>query len=126
MVLLNASNLWKDYQGLFAFAVKGKLDMTVKASGCTWHVALHCLGYSVFLAIAANLTRAWDFRFSRQGGQGTHEGRPRPSRPSRQGRAPRKLAFVQFADEPIRCRSIAAGLVAEDFHMKMPWVIAIE
>jgi len=52
--------------GALAFVVKEKLSGTVKASGYEWHFALLCLGLWVLLAIAANVTRAWDFRYSRR------------------------------------------------------------
>jgi hypothetical protein len=52
--------------GLLAFVVKAKLDGSVKASGCAWHLALLCLGHSVLAAIAANITRAVDFRYTRR------------------------------------------------------------
>ena len=51
--------------GVLAFVVKEKLDRVVNASGCGWHFALVCLGASVVLAIAANVTRALDFRYTR-------------------------------------------------------------
>lgn len=62
-----AINLMMTLSGaIVAFTVKGKLDGTVKAGGCGWHFALLCLGLSVLFAIAANVTRAWDFRYSRR------------------------------------------------------------
>jgi hypothetical protein len=51
--------------GVLAFAIKGKLDGAVKASGFSWRSALIFLGCSVLFAIAANVTRAWDFRYTR-------------------------------------------------------------
>jgi hypothetical protein len=62
-----AINLMMTLSGAaLAFAVKEKLDGTVKASGCRWVLALFCLGSSVLLAIFANVTRAWDFRITRR------------------------------------------------------------
>lgn len=62
-----AINLMMTLSGAaLAFAVKEKLDGTVKASGCRWILALLCLGSSVLLAIFANVTRAWDFRYTRR------------------------------------------------------------
>jgi hypothetical protein len=51
--------------GMLAFVVKEKLDGVVNARGCGWYFALGSLGLSVVLAIAANVTRAFDFRYTR-------------------------------------------------------------
>jgi hypothetical protein len=52
--------------GVLAFVVKEKLDGVVRALGFGWHLALLCLGASVVLAIAANVTRVFDFRYTRR------------------------------------------------------------
>jgi hypothetical protein len=52
--------------GVLAFVVKEKLDGKVNAHGCGWRFALSCLGFSVLAAIAANITRALDFRYTRR------------------------------------------------------------
>jgi hypothetical protein len=51
---------------VLAFVVKEKLDEKIKASGCEWCFALACLGLSVLVAIVANITRAFDFRYTRR------------------------------------------------------------
>jgi hypothetical protein len=52
--------------GLLAFVVKEKLNGEVKAHGHGWRFALGCLGFSVLIAIAANVTRVLDFRYTRR------------------------------------------------------------
>lgn len=51
---------------LLAFVIKGKFDGTIKANGCGWRAALIFLGCSVLFAIVANVSRALDFRYTRQ------------------------------------------------------------
>jgi hypothetical protein len=51
---------------ILVFVVKEKLDEKIKAHGCEWRFALGCLGLSVLAAIAANITRACDFRYTRR------------------------------------------------------------
>src|SRR5580704_2839178 len=51
---------------ILAFVVKEKLDEKIKAHGGAWRFPLGYLGLSVLAAIAANITRACDFRYTRR------------------------------------------------------------
>ncbi|MGH9716010.1 MAG: hypothetical protein ACRD4R_04675 [Candidatus Acidiferrales bacterium] len=48
------------------FVLKEKLDHVIGAGGCAWRAALISLGISILAAIAANVTRSEDFRYSRR------------------------------------------------------------
>ncbi len=52
--------------GALAFAIREKIEGYVKLDGCAWRLAVLSLAISVIAAVAANVTRALDFRYTRR------------------------------------------------------------